>query len=236
MEAEDGFYESVSLEDAMDPRTLLVYEMNGEPLPEKHGYPLRIYIPDRYGMKQPKWIVRMEAIDREGDGYWVDRGWSEEAYVRPTSVVDGVSGSAAEGGTVPIGGIAYAGAKGISKVEIQIDDGPWREAELRVPPLSPLTWVQWRYDYSAESGQHVARVRAYDGSGELQITESGGARPDGATGIHEITFNVCERRTKTQITKFLPDGRQSAVGVFNLPFSLSPSFDRVESYSATILI
>lgn len=189
MQAEDGFYESVSLEDAMDPRTLLVYEMNGEPLPQEHGYPLRIYIPDRYGMKQPKWIIRMEAIDQEGDGYWVDRGWSEEAYVRTTSVVDSVA-STSEGETVPIGGIAYAGAKGISKVEVQIDDGPWQEADLRVPPLSPLSWVQWRYDWPVEAGRHVARVRTYDGSGELQIEDSRGARPDGATGIHEMTFTL----------------------------------------------
>lgn len=190
MEAEDGFYESVSIEDAMDPRTLLVYEMNGEPLPQEHGYPLRIYIPDRYGMKQPKWIVHMEAIDREGDGYWVDRGWSQEAYVRTTSVVDAAATGSSDGESVPLGGIAYAGAKGISKVEVQIDDGPWQTAELRVPPLSPLTWVQWRYDWPAESGRHTARVRAYDGSGEIQIEAHQGARPDGATGIHELTFNI----------------------------------------------
>ncbi len=190
MEADDGFYESIGIEDARDPRTLLVYEMNGEPLPEEHGYPLRIYIPDRYGMKQPKWIIRMEAIDREGDGYWVDRGWSEEAYVRTTSVVDSASTNTPGDDTVPIGGIAYAGAKGISKVEVQIDDGPWQQADLRIPPLSPLTWVQWRYDWPSEAGRHVARVRTYDGSGELQIVDSSGARPDGATGVHEITFNI----------------------------------------------
>lgn len=188
MEAEDGFYESVSLADAMDPRTLLVYEMNGEPLPTQHGYPLRIYLPDRYGMKQPKWITRLEVIDRAGDGYWVDRGWSEEAYVRTTSVVDAAGNP--EGDLIPIGGIAYAGAKGISRVEVQVDDEPWQVADLRTPPLSPLTWVQWRFDWAGEPGRHRARVRAYDGSGEIQIEESRGSRPDGATGIHELTFNV----------------------------------------------
>ncbi|MGD2163092.1 MAG: molybdopterin-dependent oxidoreductase [Anaerolineales bacterium] len=190
MQAEDGFYESISLEDAMDPRTLLVYEMNGEPLPQEHGYPLRIYIPDRYGMKQPKWIVRMEAIDREGDGYWVDRGWSEEAYVRTTSVLDSAATGSSDGGVIPIGGIAYAGAKGISKLEVQIDDGSWQEAQLRIPALSPLTWVQWRFNWPSEPGRHTARVRAYDGAGQLQIVGQNGARPDGATGIHELTFTV----------------------------------------------
>jgi DMSO/TMAO reductase YedYZ molybdopterin-dependent catalytic subunit len=190
MEAEDGFYESISLEDARDPRTLLVYEMNGEPLPQEHGFPLRIYIPDRYGMKQPKWIIRMQAIDQEGDGYWVDRGWSEEAYVRTTSVVDTAASGTSEDDTLPIGGIAYAGAKGISKVEVQVDDSPWQEAELRTPPLSPLSWVQWRYDWPIEPGRHTARVRAYDSAGELQVEQQSGARPDGATGIHEINFNA----------------------------------------------
>jgi hypothetical protein len=132
----------------------------------------------------------MEAIDREGDGYWVDRGWSEEAYVRTTSVLDSAATGSSDGGVIPIGGIAYAGAKGISKLEVQIDDGSWQEAQLRIPALSPLTWVQWRFNWPSEPGRHTARVRAYDGAGQLQIVEQNGARPDGATGIHELTFTV----------------------------------------------
>jgi DMSO/TMAO reductase YedYZ molybdopterin-dependent catalytic subunit len=192
VESEDGFYESVSMQDAMDERTLLVYEMNGVPLPPAHGYPLRIYIPNRYGMKQPKWIQRLEVIDQEGAGYWVDRGWSEEAFVNTTSAVDPVQepSTGASDTTVPIGGIAYAGARSISKVEVQVDDGPWAEAQLRVPPLNSLTWVQWRYDWPSQAGEHTVRVRAYDGDGELQVLEPSRSHPDGATGIHEITFEV----------------------------------------------
>lgn len=192
IQSADGFYESVPLAEAMDDRTLLVYEMNDEPLPFAHGFPLRIYIPDHYGMKQPKWIERMEVIDYEGDGYWVDRGWSATAVVNTTSVVDNVKadGSSSNGGSLPIGGIAYAGARGISKVEVQIDEGDWVEAELIRPPLSPLTWVQWRYDWASTPGQHTARVRAYDGSGSLQHVEARGARPSGATGIDQLSFSV----------------------------------------------
>lgn len=192
IESEDGFYESVSMEDALDDRTLLVYEMNGDPLPPGHGFPLRIYIPNRYGMKQPKWIKRLQVIDHEGAGYWVDRGWSEEAIVKTTSAVDEVPSEVrnATDGVVPIGGIAYAGARGISKVEVQIDDGPWLEAQLRVPPLSSLTWVQWRYDWAYESGQHVLRVRAYDGDGELQELTPSRSHPNGATGVHEISVKL----------------------------------------------
>jgi DMSO/TMAO reductase YedYZ molybdopterin-dependent catalytic subunit len=192
IESEDGFYESVGIEDALDERTLLVYEMNGDTLPTEHGFPLRIYIPNRYGMKQPKWITRLEVIDHEGAGYWVDRGWSEEAIVKTTSAVDPVPSEArtASGATVPIGGIAYAGERGISKVEVQIDGGTWVEAQLRVPPLSSLTWVQWRYDWPHESGEHVIRVRAYDGNGDLQELTPSRSHPDGATGVHEIRVNI----------------------------------------------
>ncbi|MFP4343986.1 MAG: molybdopterin-dependent oxidoreductase [Anaerolineales bacterium] len=190
IEGADGFYESVSMEDMLNPRTLLVYAMNEEPLPYKHGYPLRIYIPNRFGMKQPKWITSMEVIGEEGPGYWVDRGWSPEAIARTTSVIDNVAVDAISDDRLPIGGIAWAGARGVSKVEVQIDDRPWEEAQLRTPALSPLTWVQWRYDWPVESGAHVARVRAYDGSGELQPIEETGRRPDGATGVHTVPFEV----------------------------------------------
>jgi DMSO/TMAO reductase YedYZ molybdopterin-dependent catalytic subunit len=192
IEAADGFYESVGTKDLQDPRTLLVLAMNGEPLPVEHGFPLRIYIPNRYGMKQPKWIVRMTAIDREGAGYWVDRGWSETAYVNTTSVIDTVAVEAADSntGTIPVGGIAWSGERGISRVEVQVDDGPWTEADLRTPPLSSLTWVQWRLDWPQQAGRHTFRVRAYDASGGLQVLSPRGVRPDGATGVHEVTVTV----------------------------------------------
>ena len=192
IEAADGFYESVSMSDLLGDRTIFAYAMNGQPLPDDHGFPLRIIIPHRYGMKQPKWIVNMEVLDREGRGYWVERGWSEEAFVRTTSVIDNVATAAAdeEMGTVPVGGIAHAGANGISKVELQVDDEPWVEADLRDPGLSPLTWVQWRYDWPRETGRHIFKVRAYDGLGKLQVLDSNPVRPDGATGIHELSASA----------------------------------------------
>jgi DMSO/TMAO reductase YedYZ molybdopterin-dependent catalytic subunit len=190
IESVDGYYETVVMEDMMDPRTLLVYDMNGQPLPEAHGYPLRIYIPNRFGMKQPKWIVRMQAVAEPKKGYWVTRGWSRSAMVRTTSVIDVADVPADPHQDVSMGGIAYASGRGISKVEVQVDDGPWQEAQLRVPPLSPLMWVQWRYEWAGEPGDHVARVRAYDGSGELQVTEENSPHPDGASGIDSYSFKV----------------------------------------------
>ena len=192
IESADGFYESVAMSDLLDDRTILAYDMNGMPLPHEHGYPLRIIIPNRYGMKQPKWIVNMEVLDHEGEGYWVERGWSAEAFVRTTSVVDPIPRDAidAAAGTLPVGGIAYAGALGISKVEVQVDEDQWVEAQLRAPALSPLTWMQWRYDWPVESGRHVVRVRAYNGDGVLQIERRADVRPDGATGLDERKVNL----------------------------------------------
>ncbi len=192
IESVDGFYESVPLAEAMDDRTLLVYAMNGEPLTPPHGFPLRIYIPGHYGMKQPKWIKRIEAIDHKGKGYWVGRGWSATAVVRTTSVVDVVAKDlkTSDSQAIPVGGIAYSGARGISRVEIQVDDGPWEKAEVREPALSPLTWVQWRYSWKASRGTHTVRVRAYDGTGALQETAEHGTFPDGATGISEKHASV----------------------------------------------
>lgn len=191
LEATDGFYESVTMADMLDQRTLLVYGMNGETLPIEHGFPLRIYIPNRYGMKQPKWITRMEAIGAEGSGYWVERGWSEEARPNIISIIDTVAQTAPTAeGAIPIGGIAWAGTRGIQTVQVQVDDGEWREALLRTPPLSGLIWVQWRYDWPAQAGQHTFQVRAIDDTGAIQVGERTDAHPSGATGYHTVTVTI----------------------------------------------
>ncbi len=191
-EAADGFYESVPIAEAMDARTLLVYAMNGEPLSVAHGFPLRVFIPGHYGMKQPKWITRLTAIDKDGPGYWVDRGWDKRAIVKTTSVIDAVAADqvSVPEGLVPVGGIAYAGARGISKVELQVDDGPWQAVQLRTPSLGPLTWVEWRADWKAVPGKHIFRVRAYDGGGVLQDAEPRPPHPSGATGIHSRKADI----------------------------------------------
>ncbi|HEX5062900.1 MAG TPA: molybdopterin-dependent oxidoreductase [Kofleriaceae bacterium] len=190
-EAADGFHETCSLDDARDPRALLVYAMNGEPLTEVHGYPLRLYLPDRHGMKLPKWITRMELVADPRPGYWVERGWSAAAIPHTTSVIDAVTatGDGAER-MMSIGGIAYAGARGIQRVEVQIDDGAWQDAQLRTPALSPLTWVQWRLDVPYRKGKHTIRVRATDGTGALQDTVVRPPHPDGATGIYTKRVDV----------------------------------------------
>lgn len=188
--AVDGFYESVTMADMLDPRTLLVYGMNDVTLPIEHGFPLRIYIPNHYGMKQPKWIAGIEALDHPGPGYWVERGWSAEARPQVISIIDSVTRASGAGGPVSIGGIAWAGDRGIQQVELQIDDGPWSAAVLRLPALSPLTWVQWRLDVPLVPGRHTFRVRATDRAGAAQAAGDAPPAPSGATGYHTITMTV----------------------------------------------
>lgn len=188
----DDFHEVVALDDIRaDPRIMLTYAWDGLPLPAEHGFPLRIYIPDRYGMKQPKWIESIEAVGQDEPGYWVQRGWDREARMRATSVIDVVASNMMiiepgmaeqEPMVVPVGGIAHAGARGISRVEVRVDDGPWQATRLR-EPLSDLTWVLWRFDWPFKPGAHTFTVRCFEGDGTPQIAERSPVRPSGATGL-----------------------------------------------------
>lgn len=190
----DGFYETIPLDLInSDPRIMFCYAWDGNTLPVGHGFPLRIWIPDRFGMKQPKWITSVEVTDSYTEGYWVERGWDETAQVKTTSVIDTVAVDHVleKGGQqfIPVGGIAFSGARGISKVEVSVDGGDWQEAQLR-SPLSETTWVIWRYEWPFEEGNHTFEVRGYQGDGTLQILEPTDSRPDGATGVHSVDARV----------------------------------------------
>ena len=195
IESEDGFFETVSLDlIASDPRIMLAYNWDGRPIPFDHGFPLRIWLPDRYGMKQPKWITSIKVVDEYKPGYWVERNWDEVARMHATAVIDTVAIDAVveEGDQklIPIGGIAHAGVRGISKVEVRVgEDGMWHEAELRTP-LSEATWVIWRYDWPFEEGRHTFEVRTYEGDGTPQTEEVNPPRPSGATGLHSKSQTI----------------------------------------------
>ena len=194
LQAADDFVEQVELDLVnSDPRILLVYDWNRQPLTAKHGFPLRIYIPDVYGMKQPKWITGITLAADSRPGYWVSEGWDEKAEVKITTVLDivGLRTLVTRGGQtyVPVGGIAYSGAKGISKVEVQVDDEPWQEATLR-QPLSELTWVIWRFDWPFSPGDHQLTFRSYDGNGHAQDPTKNDAFPSGATGLFSEMWTV----------------------------------------------
>lgn len=199
----DGFHETVDIDLINeDQRIMLAYAWDDQPLPERNGFPLRIYIPDRYGMKQPKWITSIEVVEDYEQGYWVTRGWDEEALMQTTSVIDVVATDMAfmsDGMTyIPVGGIAHAGDRSISKVEVRMDEGDWQEAQLR-DPLSDKTWVLWRFDMPFSEGRHRIEVRSVDGEGEPQIESVRGTRPSGATGIHGRNVDlVLEAETESE--------------------------------------
>ena len=190
----DGYYETVDLDVIRnDERVMFCYAWDDKLLPKDHGFPLRIWIPDRYGMKQPKWITGIEVTDTYEPGYWVERNWSKEARIKTTSVIDTVAvdsvGAVNGQQVIPVGGIAFAGTRGIGSVEVRVDGGDWQPAQLRAP-LSETTWVIWRYDWPFTAGDHLFEVRCTEADGTPQIEESHAARPDGSTGIDSFEATV----------------------------------------------
>jgi DMSO/TMAO reductase YedYZ molybdopterin-dependent catalytic subunit len=183
----------------MDGRDAMVaIAMNGEPLPPEHGYPVRLVVPGLYGyVSATKWVTEIELTRWEDfDAYWVPRGWAKEGPVKTMARIDrprrNKSYSASAEGVIDIGGLAWAVHRGISKVEVSIDDDEWRACELAGVP-SDDTWRQWRYRWSgAQAGDHDVRARAYDGAGEPQPEEPKAVAPDGAQGYHRVRFKVEE--------------------------------------------
>ena len=185
--AVDGYTESLPVEVALDPETLLCYNMGGQPLTRSHGSPLRVYTPGRYGIKNPKWIIKIEAIDNDYKGFWQQRGWTESGFVKSASVID--TSQNGSDGMAMVGGIAFAGARGIQSVELSVDDGEWMRAELD-RPLSHLTWVLWRAALELTAGDHIITVRSVDGEGNVQTAEKSPSQPDGGTGHHSIRITI----------------------------------------------
>ena len=178
---------------AFDGREALVaFGMNGEELPLKHGYPVRLVVPGLYGyVSATKWLTEIELTDWGFDAYWIKRGWSKEGPIVTQSRIDTVSdGGTVSAGTVPIGGVAWAPTRGISNVEVSTDDGEtWNEATLAAQ-LDVDVWRQYVYYWEAEPGEYTLKVRATDGEGETQTDEEASPHPSGATGYHTVQVTV----------------------------------------------
>jgi DMSO/TMAO reductase YedYZ molybdopterin-dependent catalytic subunit len=177
----DGYATSLPLEALLEARTMLAWQMNGSPLPDRHGFPLRAVVPGRYGEQSAKWVTRVDIIDQEFKGFYQSQGWSA-APLATFSRIDQPQGKVGTG-AVPVSGVAFAGTRGIRRVEISTDDGTsWSIASL-VPPLSDQTWVVWHWLWHpAAPGLYTLRARATDGTGALQTGVDRGTVPDGATG------------------------------------------------------
>ena len=189
----DGMTIGTPVEEVMDGRdALLAFGMNGEPLPFTHGFPVRMLVPGLYGyVSACKWIQSIELTTFDAyDAYWVPRGWAAEAPVKTQSRIDtprALGRPAA--GTVMIAGVAWAQHRGITRVEVRIDDGPWRDARLAAED-SRDTWRQWTYPWTADPGRHTLTVRATDGTGATQPERRTGTMPDGAQGWHSVVVTV----------------------------------------------
>lgn len=189
----DNWTAGFPTEYALDDReAMIAIGMNREILPTSHGFPARLIVPGLYGyVSGTKWLTEIELTTWDAfDGYWVPRGWAKEGPIKTQSRIDRPKlGDTVEVGPFTLGGVAWAPTKGIEMVEVQIDDGPWREADL-AESLSDASWRLWKIDVELTDGEHWARVRATDGTGETQTDERASARPDGATGWHAVRFTA----------------------------------------------
>ena len=191
--ARDGYTESLQLS-VVDgaPEILVAYDLDGSPLPMSHGYPARMIIPGHYGMKGPKWLDSIDLVNHESGGYWEQQGWDHNAVVKTTSRFDMPrDGDLLKIGPISLAGVAFAGTRGISKVEYTSDGGStWTTAPFG-PPLSPLTWVLWKADFLAtKEGALTLMVRATDGAGKVQDRSTTASYPNGAGGYHTIQVSV----------------------------------------------
>ncbi|WP_068277294.1 molybdopterin-dependent oxidoreductase [Aldersonia kunmingensis] len=191
----DGFTAGSPLEVLTDGRdAMLAVGMNGEPLPIPHGYPARLVVPGLYGyVSATKWVTELEVtrFDR-AEAYWTQRGWSARGPIKTASRIDTPRGSAKlQPGSVIIAGVAWAQNRGISAVEVQVDDGDWRPAKLS-EMYSKDTWRQWAYEWDATPGPHTLRARATDGTGEVQTADVVDVIPDGATGYPAVFVKVSD--------------------------------------------
>ena len=189
----DGWTCLTPIEVLTDDRdAMLAVAQNGEPLTVEHGFPVRMIVPGLYGyVSATKWVVDLEVTRfDDAQGYWTDKGWSAHGPVKLASRIDVPRGGDTVGrGDVTIAGTAWQQHTGIRAVEISLDGGAWRPADLaRVPGLD--TWVQWRASVRLDKGDHQVRVRATSDAGDVQTSVRADPVPDGATGWHTVDFHV----------------------------------------------
>lgn len=189
----DGWTAGTPLEALTDERNaLLAVGMNGEPLPQEHGFPVRLVVPGLYGyVSATKWVTELKVTRFDADeGYWTPRGWSALGPIKVASRIDVPrAGNRIDAGEVMVAGVAWAQQRGIEAVEVRVDQGPWRTAELAAQP-SEDAWRLWSYRWDATPGDHELQVRAVAGGGEVQTGESADPAPNGASGWHRVDVSA----------------------------------------------
>lgn len=196
-ESADGYCTDVPLAHIRQHDALLAYEMNGALLPPEHGFPLRALVPGLYGSKSPKWLTRISLVAAFRPGTWEGEphGWSQAAVVKTLSQIRTPAPYAhvVAGQPVALQGIAFAGLRRVTRVEVSIDGGDWVPVTLR-PPDSPYAWTQWYAVWTPEmTGPAEIAVRATDDAGFTQWRRAGvesDAHPDGTDALHSVTVYV----------------------------------------------
>lgn len=196
-EAADRYIESIPIAE-VPPEAIIAYAARNpetgkfEDLTEQHGYPTRILLPERYGMKQPRWLTKIRLSSTEVPGYWVQRGWSRTALIRTMSRIDTPQHRARlkAGEDTFIAGIAYAGGRTLERVEVSTDGGKnWQKARLK-PPKSNYAWQLWALPWKPAAGSYTLLVRAVEAGERVQDAAVRDPLPDGATGYHRIIVRV----------------------------------------------
>jgi DMSO/TMAO reductase YedYZ molybdopterin-dependent catalytic subunit len=179
----DDYEDSIPLANGLDPDTMIVVGMNGAILPDDHGFPARLIVPGIFGMKNVKWLDRIELVDHDFKGYWQTRGWNDDAPYQTWGRIDYPT-SRIEPGLTWASGVASAGDRDVVRVEVSIDGGEtWADAQIEPSINPPLTWVRWAYQFEAVDGTDINLImRATDGTGELQDETMRSPLPAGATG------------------------------------------------------
>lgn len=190
--AADDYEDSVSIDVGLSENNMVVVGMNGEPLNDDHGFPARLIIPNIYGMKNVKWIDRIEVVDEDFQGYWQTRGWSDTAVVNIWGRIDFPENrQEIDAGPQTLTGVAAAGARGVSRVEVTLDDAKsWTDAILEPALNPPFTWVRWALPVELEPGEYPMRIRVTDGDGNVMDQTDRSPLPDGATGWPRRTVRV----------------------------------------------
>jgi DMSO/TMAO reductase YedYZ molybdopterin-dependent catalytic subunit len=195
--AADDYSDRLHLAQALDPRSLIVYHINGQPLPQAHGFPARLLIPGLYGMKNGKWLTSLTVDAGDYTGYWEQQGWTREANVKMTARIDVPTSDQLLASTpTVIAGVAYASDHGIGRVDVSTDGGETFHPATFYPatlrrPLGDLTWVLWQYNWTPpKGGRYVLIARAVDLAGDVQTPSEAPPLPDGSSGYHRISVLV----------------------------------------------
>jgi hypothetical protein len=187
----DDYSDSIPLDRALNYDVFLAYQMNGVPLPKEHGFPLRAVVPGLYGIKNVKWLTKIEVVGRDYQGYWQKKGWTDQATIKVKSRIDAPGHYNTIKGNYTFRGVAFSGYSGIRSVKITFNGGQTWAPTILKPTPSPYSWVFWEYEWkNPKPGNYQVAVSAEDKIGRSQTDFVARPFPDGTSGLHSIVTFV----------------------------------------------